>query len=71
MSKVLAAVICGVLMLSAVACQNQKQDDSMSTSGNDAAEMKTASDACSHCPGNQTATAGGTCPVCGMKVTKG
>jgi uncharacterized paraquat-inducible protein A len=30
-------------------------------------KMMTA-DACPHCPGNQTATAQGTCPVCGMKL---
>jgi uncharacterized paraquat-inducible protein A len=71
-SKVFIAVACGMLLLSAAACQNREKDDaSMSTSDNNAAEVKTASDACSHCPGNQTATASGTCPVCGMKVTKG
>ncbi len=29
---------------------------------------KVSMDACSHCPGNQTATAEGKCPTCGMPV---
>ena len=68
-SKVLIALMCGMLMLSGAACQNKEQDDTMS-SGTGAGEVKTASDACSHCAGTQTATASGTCPVCGMKPTK-
>ena len=70
MSKILIAVMCGMLMLSGAACQNKQEDETM-TSGSGAGEVKTASDACSHCPGVQTATASGTCPVCGMKVSKG
>lgn len=29
---------------------------------------KMSTDACSHCPGDQTATAEGKCPTCGMAM---
>ena len=71
MSKLLVAVTCGILMLSGAACQNKQAEDDMSSGGTNAGEVKTAADACSHCPGVQTATAAGACPVCGMKPSKG
>ena len=65
MSKLLVAVMCGMLVLSGVACQNKESDDSMS--GSESGEVKTAKDDCTHCAGTQTAKADGTCPMCGGK----
>jgi uncharacterized paraquat-inducible protein A len=70
MSRIFLAVVCAMLALSTAACQNRSTDETTS-SGTGAGEVKAAADACSHCAGAQTATASGTCPVCGMKVSKG
>ena len=51
-----------VLGLGVVGCHHDHHDMSDSKS--------MSADACSHCPGIQTATPEGTCPVCGMKVKK-
>ena len=67
MSKLLIAVVCGMLALAGAACQNRENDD-MSSSGSSAGEVKAAKDDCAHCTGVQTAKADGTCPMCGMKV---
>jgi hypothetical protein len=62
MTKVLClAALAAMLSIGAVGC---KSDNSHSS---DDPKMMSA-DACSHCPGKQTATADGKCPVCGMKA---
>lgn len=70
MRRLLVGVFAVALMASA-GCQNK--DDNMNRSRVDADSntARTASaDVCTHCPGKQTATAQGTCPSCGMKVTQ-
>jgi hypothetical protein len=58
-----------MLMLSGAACQNRGEGDTTS-GGSGAGDVKAAADACSHCPGVQTAKADGSCPVCGMNMKK-
>ena len=70
MSKLLVPVMSVMLMLSGAACQNRENDDATTSGGSSAGEVKAASDACSHCPGVQTAKADGSCPVCGMNPKK-
>lgn len=55
-----------VAMLLAVGCQN-KDNGSTHTTTSDAPKKMTT-DACSHCAGDQVATADGKCPMCGGKV---
>lgn len=55
------ALVLGLSLAFAVAgCQNNKTEPTSNTS--------TAADACTHCAGQQVATADGKCPKCGMKV---
>ena len=53
--------VCAVAVLIAVGCNQNKDTDS-----GDPKMMST--DACTHCPGNQTADAAGKCSACGAKV---
>ena len=63
MQKVLVIAMCGMLSLAVWGCNKNKHESSTSS-----APAAKSADACSHCPGNQTATANGTCPACGAKV---
>jgi hypothetical protein len=47
-----------------VGCDKNKGHDDMNSSS----PKKMSTDACSHCAGDQMATADGKCPACGMKV---
>ena len=59
--------LCAVLgMLAVGGCKASASADS--DPSNEPKKMST--DACPHCPGNQTATADGKCPVCGAKVAR-
>ena len=74
MRKLLVGV-CGVILMASVGCQTDSGGSgSMSTSrarvDTQSNTAQTASaDVCTHCPGKQMATAQGTCPSCGMKVS--
>lgn len=57
MQKLITALI-GVLLLSTVGCTHNKESDTAKSP---------EKDACSMCPGPQTAKADGTCAKCGMK----
>lgn len=72
MSKLLIVALSGIMFVT-VGCQNKddEMNDDMRMSGSSTAtESRTAggADACTHCPGKQTAKADGTCPMCNMKV---
>lgn len=72
MSKLLTVALCS-LMFVVVGCKAEGEiddnDSSMSgTSSSTETRSSAGADACSHCPGNQTAKADGTCSACGMKV---
>ena len=57
--------VLAVTALLSVGCDmnKNKSDDNMSGE-----PKKMSVDDCTHCAGNQTAKADGTCPQCGMKV---
>lgn len=64
MSKWIASfAILGLLVVGG--CQNKNDSDSSMRSDE---PKRMTTDACSHCPGVQKATADGKCPACGMKV---
>jgi hypothetical protein len=63
MSKWMA--VFAVAALLTVGCNSNKHHDDTDM-GSEPKKMST--DACAHCPGNQTATADGKCPECGAKV---
>ncbi len=73
MSKFAIMILCG-LMFVTVGCKKDHMDDddmngSMSGSSSSTSSMKSGgADACTHCPGHQTATADGKCPGCGAKA---
>jgi hypothetical protein len=56
-------VLCALSLACIVGCDKNKKHDDMSSS-----PKKMSTDACSHCAGDQMATADGKCPACGMKV---
>ena len=58
----------GLTMTAGLGCQDNKNQDSMSHK-QDKASMS-AGDACTHCPGVQTATADGKCSMCKMDLPK-
>ena len=63
MSKCLAVLaLCATLSMGCDMFNKDKSDD---TSGE---PKKMSVDDCTHCTGNQTARADGTCPECKMKV---
>ena len=69
MSKLLVVILSGMMFV-AVGCKAEGEiDDNESTmsGSSSASETRTAggADACSHCPGKQTAKADGSCPKCG------
>ena len=63
MSKLIALFTLG-LVLVVGGCQNKNNDDDM----NNTEPQKMSADACTSCPGMQTATADGKCPACGAKA---
>ena len=67
MRKYLALCTLG-FALAVVGCQdnNSTKNDDMQMKSTEPKKMST--DACSHCPGNQTMTAEGKCSSCGMKL---
>ena len=71
------AVLIVASSLVGAGCMKDKDDDMHDSKMMDTKPMtqakpmaghETMMDACSHCPGVQTATADGKCPVCGMPV---
>ena len=60
--------ILGTLLVGGCKSDSMKHDDMKS--GSMMKKDGMAMDACSHCPGVQTATADGKCPSCGMAVMK-
>ena len=66
MRKLLVVVAMGMLV-AGFGCKNGNNGDNGNMHGSNQPK-KMSADACSHCPGNQTATADGKCPQCGMKV---
>ena len=60
MQKVLVVALCGMMSLAVWGCKNHHKEESKSTGST----TKSTADACSHCPGVQTATSAGKCPVC-------
>lgn len=72
MSKLLIVILSGMMFI-AVGCKAEGEiddtDSSMSgTSSRTESSTAAGADACSHCPGKQTAKADGTCPMCNAKV---
>lgn len=73
MSKLLAVIVCGMMFV-AVGCKAEGEvkdndDKTMSSSSTSTQSRSSAGvDDCTHCSGNQTANADGTCPVCHAKV---
>jgi uncharacterized lipoprotein NlpE involved in copper resistance len=72
MSKLLIVALSGIMFVT-VGCKNKDEDmdgDKSMSGSSSASETRTAAgaDACSHCPGKQTAKADGTCPACNKKV---
>jgi hypothetical protein len=79
MSKLFVAAL-GVVLLVGVGCQKDHNTDTSTqrTTSNDGTTHTTVTteksdtmrgaDDCPHCPGVQTATAAGKCPVCGAQV---
>ena len=63
MGKLASVLILGVVM-AMTGCKDHDKD----TTTTDAKMM--SADACAKCPGVQTATADGHCPVCGAKVNQ-
>lgn len=66
MSKLMIAAL-GAVLLVGVGCQNDRNRDDVTVRTERSDTMRGA-DACSMCPGVQTAKADGTCPDCGMKL---
>ena len=69
MSKLLVVILSGMMFV-AVGCKAEGEmgdNDSTMSGSSSASETRTAggADACSHCPGKQTAKADGSCPKCG------
>ena len=62
MSKWIALCALG-LVLAVGGCKNKDEDMNGTTE-----PQKMSMDACSKCPGHQTATADGKCPMCGAKA---
>jgi len=57
------------IALSAIGCSSHDKCDKCTTKPSTTdAKMMSTSDACSHCPGVQTATTDGKCPVCKAKA---
>ena len=72
MRKMLIALF-GVVLMASVGCQNDSGGGSGASARarvdtSSSTVETTSADACTHCPGKQTATSQGTCPSCGMKV---
>jgi len=61
MNKWIAVLALGAML--SMGCDKNKSDDMSSDQ-----PKKMSVDDCTHCSGNQTAKADGTCPSCGMKV---
>ena len=57
----MCAAVIGMMVMS-VGCHHNKDKKDCCTT------QMSAKDACPDCPGDQTATANGTCSKCGMKV---
>lgn len=66
MRKSIALLAVGFLLVVG-GCKNDNMNKDMDHSSSTEPKKMTM-DACSHCPGVQTATADGKCPVCGAKV---
>ena len=62
---VITCFVLGLFSL-ALGCQNKDEKTMKSTTQQSSMGM----DECSMCAGHQTAKADGTCPTCGMKLTK-
>lgn len=76
MNKLLIAAL-GAVLFVGMGCQNDGGDMRSTRKDRDADTMTTRTertetmrgeDACTHCPGTQTAKADGTCPMCNGKV---
>jgi hypothetical protein len=68
MSRLLGCVLFAITVAAAGCHSQDEKCDHCTTKPSGDAKMTSASDACSHCPGVQTATADGKCPVCGAKT---
>ena len=66
MSKLLVAFVAVGLFCVSLGCQNKEEKSMSSTTQQSMKGM----DECSMCAGHQTAKSDGTCPTCGMKLTK-
>jgi hypothetical protein len=65
MRKSIAMLAIGMLLVVG-GCKSDSANDGSMNSSSEPKKMTT--DACAHCPGVQTATADGKCPVCGAKA---
>ena len=69
MQKLMIVAMCGMLSLAVWGCKHNDEKSTGSTgSTNSTPAAKSSADACSHCPGVQSATAAGNCSACGAKV---
>ena len=69
MRKSIAMLAVGMLLVVG-GCKNNNDNMNGTTSSSSSEPKKMMTDACPHCPGVQTATADGKCPVCGANVAK-
>ncbi len=72
MRKALLVAAVGIMLVS-VGCENGKMVNPFkkkpaTTQSTEEMKMSAAKDDCPMCPGQQTATADGKCPKCGMQV---
>ena len=49
-------------------CKSDDNGNMQGPGGNRGSEMNVSTDACKHCPGMQTATSNGKCPICNANV---
>ena len=69
MRSLIITGLCSIaIALAVTGCKNKNEGDTDNTA-NSPQHMSTT-DACDHCPGVQTATADGKCPVCGGPAKK-
>ena len=61
------SVVAVAAVLAVAGCKHNKHEEDTTAKKTDDT-MKMSTDACSHCPGVQTASAAGTCSACGAKV---
>jgi hypothetical protein len=69
MRSLIITGLCSIAIALAVGCKNHNNGDTDTSTGSSPQHMSTT-DACDHCPGVQTATADGKCPVCGGPAKK-